>query len=133
MKNEGLALEDGLMMRSMLDFPSGLELHIGVRDSAWCARPARWLVGSSTRPLGLPTRWSRWLVHLDQSCLSDPASPVMYMACHSRLSMAMGARVTHTRLWAAPATAGTFGMDRLLCCPACSSSLLGQTRAKLAV
>lgn len=30
MKREKLSLEDGLMMRSLVDFPGGLELHIGV-------------------------------------------------------------------------------------------------------
>lgn len=30
MKTENLSLEDGALMRSLLDFPGGLELHIGV-------------------------------------------------------------------------------------------------------
>jgi acyl-CoA oxidase len=30
MKKEQLGLEDGITMRSLLDFPGGLELHIGV-------------------------------------------------------------------------------------------------------
>jgi acyl-CoA oxidase len=28
--DEGLGLEDGIMMRSLLDMPGGLELHIGM-------------------------------------------------------------------------------------------------------
>lgn len=31
MQAEGLGLEDGLMMRQLVDWPGGLELHIGVR------------------------------------------------------------------------------------------------------
>jgi acyl-CoA oxidase len=31
MKDEGLSLKDGAAMRVLLDFPGGLELHIGVR------------------------------------------------------------------------------------------------------
>ncbi len=30
MQQEKLGLEDGLMMRQLVDFPGGLELHIGV-------------------------------------------------------------------------------------------------------
>lgn len=30
MKKEKLSVEDGAMMRTLLDFPGGLELHIGV-------------------------------------------------------------------------------------------------------
>jgi acyl-CoA oxidase len=30
MQDEGLGLEDGLMMRQLVDWPGGLELHIGV-------------------------------------------------------------------------------------------------------
>ncbi len=32
MRNEGLSFKDGLMMRQLLDFPGGLELHIGVSE-----------------------------------------------------------------------------------------------------
>lgn len=31
MQAEKLTIEDGLMMRSLVDWPGGLELHIGVR------------------------------------------------------------------------------------------------------
>ncbi len=31
MKAEKLSLEDGALMRTLVDFPGGLELHIGVR------------------------------------------------------------------------------------------------------
>lgn len=30
MKSEGLSIEDGKLMRALVDFPGGLELHIGV-------------------------------------------------------------------------------------------------------
>jgi hypothetical protein len=30
-REEGLTLEDGLMMRQLVDWPGGLELHLGVR------------------------------------------------------------------------------------------------------
>jgi hypothetical protein len=30
MQQEKLTIDDGLMMRSLVDFPGGLELHIGV-------------------------------------------------------------------------------------------------------
>lgn len=39
MKKEKLSVEDGAMMRTLLDFPGGLELHIGV-GHAFCVEGA---------------------------------------------------------------------------------------------
>ena len=43
MKAENLSMEDAVMIRALLDFPGGLELHIGVSilcsyNEYWCGR-----------------------------------------------------------------------------------------------
>lgn len=51
MQTEKLTIDDGLMMRQLVDFPGGLELHIGV--SHGCFTSASWSSighGSSVAP-----------------------------------------------------------------------------------
>lgn len=35
MQEGHLSLQDGMIMRSLVNFPGGLELHIGVRSKLW--------------------------------------------------------------------------------------------------
>lgn len=68
MQHEGLSLEDGALMRSLVDFPGGLELHIGVRAPHRTA--PHWPATLPAPPLTqLPTA---------------PRECITAVACHSR-------------------------------------------------
>ena len=49
MRDEGYTMDDGLMMRQLLDWPGGLELHIGVGRGAGAGRGASFGLAAQRR------------------------------------------------------------------------------------